>query len=140
MLEYTAPDDATDLWLGASEAYNYDAMIFVNGPDILARPRFAGMLAIGELSTAEYSSTGFGQDIVPIVRLNASEIIDNTKDPLSDNNRVEVYPNPVQDILNVDYDLEQTAANLNIRVMDITGKVVWIVSTARLKKTKSNST
>jgi len=134
MLEYNAPDAETDLWLGASEAYNYDAMIFVN--DSLARPRFAGMLAIGDLSTADYSSTGFGQDIVPVVRLNASEEVNNTKDPLSDNNRVEVYPNPVQDILNVSYDLELTAQNLSIRVMDITGKVVLDRQYSQVKKDK----
>ena len=136
MLEYTAPDDVIDLWLGASEAYDYSAMIFVNGPDILARPRFAGMLAIGDLSTAELSSTGFGRDIVPVVRLNASEVITGTKDPLADNNRVEVYPNPVQDILNVEYDLEQTAQNLSIRVMDITGKVVLDRQYSQVKKDK----
>lgn len=134
MLEYIAPDDATDLWLGASDAFNYNAMIFVNGPDVLTRPRFGSMLAIGDLSTAEYSSTGFGTDLVPIVRLNASKVITGTKDPLEGNNLVEVYPNPVQDILNLKYDLEQTAENLSIRVMDVTGKVVLDRQYSQVKK------
>ncbi|MDZ4680240.1 MAG: T9SS type A sorting domain-containing protein [Saprospiraceae bacterium] len=135
MLEYTAPDAVTDLWLAASDAVDYNAMIFLNGPDVLARPRFASMLAIGELSTAEYSSNGFGTDLVPVVRLNTGIIV-GTKDPLNDNNRVDVYPNPVQDILNLDYDLEQTAANLSIRVMDITGKVVMERQYSQVKKDK----
>jgi len=106
MLEYNAPENTIiDLWLGASEAYDYSAMVFLNGPDILARPRFASMLAIGDLSTAEFSSVGFGRDIVPVVRLNVDATVIGTKDPLAGNNRVDVYPNPVQDILNLDYDL-----------------------------------
>lgn len=136
MLEYTAPDDVIDLWLGASDVFNYNAMVFVNGPDILARPRFGSMLAIGELSTAEFNSVGFGTDLVPIVRLNVTSEIVGTKDPLSDNNRVDVYPNPVQDILTVDYDLEQTAGNLNVRVMDITGKVMMERQYSQTKKDK----
>lgn len=121
MLEYTAPDANTDLFLGGSEAYDYAAMIFVN--EVLVRPRFASMLAIGDLSTAEFNSNGFGRDIVPVVRLNVTPGT-GTTDPLSPNNVVEVYPNPVQDVLNVDYDLEQTAQNLNVRILDVSGKVV----------------
>ncbi|NUO01568.1 MAG: T9SS type A sorting domain-containing protein [Saprospiraceae bacterium] len=123
MLEYTAPDDETDLFLGASEAFDYGAMVFLNGPEVLARPRFASMLAIGDPSTAEFSSNGFGRDIVPVVRLNV-EPATGTKDPLTANNVVAVYPNPVQDVLNVDFDLEQMAQNLNIRILDVAGKVV----------------
>ncbi len=134
MLEYTAPDDQIDLWLGASEAYNYNAMIFLNGPDILGRPRFGSMLAIGDLSTAEFSSTGFGTDIVPIVRLNVSGDPVGTKDPLAGNNVIDVYPNPVQDILNVNFDLEETAQNLSIRIMDVTGKVVMERQYSQVKK------
>ena len=135
MLEYTAPNATTDLWLASSDAFEYNAMIFLNGPDILARPRFGSMLAIGELSTAEYSSNGFGTDLVPVVRLNTGVIV-GTKDPLSPNNRVEVYPNPVQDILNLDYDLEQIAGKLDIRVMDITGKVILERQYSQVKKDK----
>ena len=123
MLEFNSPNETTDLWLGASEAYNYAAMIFVNGVDVLGDARFGSMLAIGDLSTEAFSSTGFGTDIVPVVRLNVNGTI-GTKDPLSDNNLVAVYPNPVQDILNLTYNLEQTAQNLSIRIMDVTGKVV----------------
>jgi len=136
MLEYTAPDAVTDLWLASSEAFEYNAMIFLNGPDILARPRFGSMLAIGELSTAEYSSNGFGTDLVPVVRLNTGIIVTGTNEQLGANNRVEVYPNPVQDILNLDYDLEQIAGNLDIRVMDITGKVILQRQYSQVKKDK----
>lgn len=123
MLEYTAPDAETNLFLGSSEAYDYGAMVFVNSPEVLDRPRFAAMLAVGDLSTAEFSSNGFGRDIVPVVRLNVGPST-NTKAPLSERNLVEIYPNPVHDILNVDYALEQVAQNLTIRILDISGKVV----------------
>jgi len=135
MLEYTAPDALTDLWLAASDAFDYSAMVFLNGPDILARPRFGSMLAIGELSTAEYSSNGFGRDLVPVVRLNTG-FVTGTKNPLGANNRVEVYPNPAQDVLNVDYDLEQMAGNLNVRVLDLMGKVVLERQYNQVKKDK----
>ncbi len=133
MLEYTAPDDQTDLFLGASEAFDYAAMVFLNSPEILDRPRFASMLAIGDLSTSEFSSNGFGRNIVPVVRLNITPPV-NAKEPLSGNNIVEVYPNPVQDILNVDYDLEQNAQNLSVRILDISGKVMLERQYSEVKK------
>jgi len=123
MLEFNSPNETTDLWIGASDAYNYNAMIFANGENGLADPRYGSMLAIGDLATEAFSSTGFGTDIVPVVRLNIVTIV-GTKDPLSDNNLVAVYPNPVQEVLNLSYELEQAAQNLSIRIMDVTGKVV----------------
>ena len=121
MLEFNSPNATTDLWLGASEAYDYGAMSFVTA--LQDNPRFGSMLAIGDLSTEAFSSTGFGTNIVPIVRMNVQKAT-STKDPLSDNNLVAVYPNPVQEVLNLSYELEQTAQNLSIRIMDVTGKVV----------------
>jgi len=133
MLEYTSPNAETDLFMGASEALDYSAMVFVNSNEIFSRPRYASMLSVGDPSTAEFSSVGFGRDIVPVVRLHVGPLT-NTKDPLSSNNLIAVYPNPVQDVLNVDYDLEQTAQNLNVRILDVSGKVVLERQYSQTKK------
>lgn len=118
MVEFTSPDDMTDLFLGGSEAFDYSAMRLLT--DSIQSPRYASFLGIG--TETEYSPVGFGADIVPVVRLAIDE--DTSIEELSSNNLIEVYPNPVQDQFTLNVEFEKMAENLNIRIMDARGRLM----------------
>ncbi len=119
MADFTSPDATTDLLLQASEAYDYSAMNFL--ADSLQAPRYAAFLAIG--GESEYSSTGFGLDIVPVVRLTITDEPVSVEE-LTDNNKIEVYPNPARSIITADVELEEVASELNIRIVDVEGRLI----------------
>ncbi|MFM9949986.1 MAG: T9SS type A sorting domain-containing protein, partial [Saprospiraceae bacterium] len=123
MLEYTAPDALTDLWLAASDAFDYNAMIYLHSQEVLAMPRYASFMAIGELATATYVPNGFGTDIVPVIRLHSGEKVEINRRTSS--NTLTAYPNPAKDVLNVTCKFEQPAQDVVIRVVDATGKTVY---------------
>ncbi len=123
MVEYVT-EDQVDFALSASEEYNYLAMAFLTGPDILNQPRYAAMLGIDQnLSEVPYSSVGFGFDIVPVVRMNVSPVT-FVNEPLSDANKVTLFPNPVSDQLTVSLDMEERFDKVYVRIMDNQGRIL----------------
>ncbi len=123
MVEYVT-EDQQDFALSASEEYNYLAMAFLTGPDILNQPRYAAMLGIDQnLSEEPYSSVGFGFDIVPVVRMNVSPVT-FVNEPLSDANKVTLFPNPVSDQLTVSLDMEELFDKVYVRIMDLQGRIL----------------
>ncbi len=123
MVEYIT-EDQVDFVLSASEDYNYQAMAFITGPDILNQPRYAAMLGInGDLSVEPYSWVGFGLDIVPVVRMNVSPVT-FVNEPLSEANKVNLFPNPVQDQLTVSLDMEQRFDKVYVRISDLHGRIL----------------
>lgn len=123
MVEYIT-EDQVDFALSASEEYNYWATVFLTGPDILNQPRYAGVLGINDdLSVEPYSTIGFGYDIVPVVRMNVSPVT-FVNEPLSDANKVTLFPNPVSDQLTVSLDMEELFDKVYVRIMDNQGRIL----------------
>ncbi len=124
MLEYSTVDDV-DFTMMASEAYDYGAQAFRS--EELLTPRYGSMLGInGDLTTEPYGSTGFGRDIVPVVRLGigTEPLFLNTNDILSDDNKITVTPNPAETFINLNFDLVESHNDAIVRIMDVTGKVI----------------
>ncbi len=124
-MEYL-PTDQVDLFFGASGAYDFGAMVFRS--DSLEAPRYAGMLGINaDLTQEDFSSLGFGRNLVPFVRWSVgADPTSSTKDNvLNDNNIIKVTPNPANDVARLYMQFENPQSTVNIKIVDIQGKVVY---------------
>jgi Secretion system C-terminal sorting domain len=65
----------------------------------------------------------FGTDVVPEIRLSVVPFRVNTNDILSDANKMEIYPNPTQNFVTLDFDLEKST-DVMIRIVNINGQIV----------------
>jgi hypothetical protein len=125
-VQYISGDGTTEFFLGASEQFDYSAMNFYT--DSLAviagdatRSRYAGILDGSNEGTL--SLTGFGYDIVPVVRLSIATATTATKEPELVSGSVAVFPNPANDYATVDLDLEDVTSG-TLQVLDVQGKTV----------------
>lgn len=123
MLEYYAEDEV-DITFSASDAFDYSAMVFAS--QLLEQPRYGSMLGIaGDITSTDYGSLGFGRDLVPVVRMHVGSdprLDTNTDNILSDNDKIEVFPNPAQELLNVAIILEETSKEAVVSILNVTGQ------------------
>jgi hypothetical protein len=113
-------DDEQAFVLQASETYDYAATNFYT--DSLMRPRYSSALDVGNEGT--YSLIGFGQDIVPAVRFSiGNDFTVGTTEVMLPENAVNVFPNPANNYVNVDLDLE-TITNGDLVVFNTKGQIV----------------
>lgn len=126
MVEFDAPAPAaTPLYLtcGFSRgAYDYSAMRFVT--DSVNAPRYT--IVIGKTTDSDWSTAGYGGNdggtITPSVRINILPFRVNTNDVLSNDNKMDVYPNPVgANFVNINVDLAKQS-DAAIRVMSVEGR------------------
>ncbi len=103
----------------ASEEYDYAAMNFYT--DSLEMPRFAGALDIG--NTGEFNLFNFGFDIVPAISMGIVAST-NTLETLLPAGSLKVFPNPTSEQATVQINLEQQAATMDLKLVDINGKVL----------------
>ena len=122
MIEYVT-EDQVDFAMGATEDFDYAAMLFVT--DSLDAPRFAGMLGVnGTLDDEPYSSAGFGNDIAPVVHMNVT-FSTGTTELLPVENTMEVFPNPTSGELNVQLGLVNTYEQATLELFSNTGQRVY---------------
>ncbi|MEZ4984458.1 MAG: T9SS type A sorting domain-containing protein [Saprospiraceae bacterium] len=109
----------------ASEDYDYAAMTFYT--DSLERIRYSAALNVNNISEeGALSMTGFGQDIVPVVRLSigADPNTVSTSEPQLPETAVAAFPNPADAFVNVDFNLE-TPTNGTLLLFDTKGQIVY---------------
>lgn len=140
MVEYVPMDDV-DLEFVVSTAIDYGPTIFAT--DLLDYPRFASMLGIGEdgsLESEAYASIGFGYQFVPVVRLNISgqHPTVSTTNALSPDSKLELSPNPANDVLNVAIDLAEIQKEAIIKIYDSNGSILIEKNYKNLKYEKIN--
>ncbi|MEM6377122.1 MAG: T9SS type A sorting domain-containing protein [Bacteroidota bacterium] len=126
MLEYVADDATTSVFFGCSDELDYAASIFVSAQQ--GAPRYAALIGInGDLGTEPYSTVGFtGQlfSIVPALRMSITSTPTNTKDLPSITDEFTIFPNPVEDHVNLQLAFQERATQMTVRVMDISGKTI----------------
>ena len=125
MLEYFASDETT-VSFAASEDFDYNASVFLSQAQ--GMPRYSGVLGIeGDLSTANFSTVGFGRDVVPAVRMTVgSEPITSIREPAQNlNDQFYVFPNPTVQQLNVRLALAQQADEARVEIFDMSGRLQW---------------
>ncbi len=96
-------------------------------------PRY--YMTYGVTSTSDWNFGSFnGNDVVPAVRLFVYPFRVNTADILSDNNKLEVFPNPSNgDFVTVKVELEK-AQQAGIRITSIDGRVISDQETGLIQK------
>ena len=143
MVEYSNKLGANNLSepqieLLASEDYNYGAQILAMDTAYtygLTEDRLY-MTAVGlptdgnvanidyEVTTIDNTRRRFGDDIVPLIRIEIDRGV-NTTDPLPLNNEVSVYPNPATDNVQVKFDFENAHKNVQLRFINPLGQTVF---------------
>jgi len=125
MLEYYASDEST-VSFAASENFDYNASVFLS--QVQGMPRYAGVLGVeGDLSTANFSTVGFGRDIVPTVRMTVGDMpVTSAREPAQNlNDQFFVFPNPTVQQLNVRLALAQQAEEARVEIFDMSGRLQW---------------
>lgn len=126
-IQYIAQADE-NMFLLASEEFNYFAMNYLtdslNTNDNTYPIQYASALDVG--NSGEYGILGFGFDIVPLIRMSVSSNPDLTavEESILPEGSVAVFPNPVDKVANVEFNLSELSQNVTIDVFDLTGKLV----------------
>ncbi len=137
MIEYVTNDEV-NLPLAANSTFNHAYTGYLY--DVLGKQRYGSMLAInGDLESETYYPNGFG-DIVPVVRLNLTEmeIIDPTSELLVSKNILNLSPNPADHVLNVEIDFPENQKEATIKIFDLKGKLLKEESYKNIKYEKIN--
>lgn len=118
-IQYSTEDDQA-MFLQGSEDFDYQAMTFYT--DSLDRIRYSAALDVS--NEGDLGMTGFGQDIVPVVRLSiGSDIVIGTNEVVLPENAVKAFPNPADTYVNVDFDLEEPTEG-QLYVFNAKGQIV----------------
>ena len=137
--EPTGLSTEAPLFMLMSSDFNYAATRF------LTLPEDAGGLGQCTHAYAEFLNAGLADDVlgngafaggeVPVLRLNLQKIVSIEDEPLADDNKITILPNPVGDVLTVNMDFVQTMDQVNIRVSDITGKTIMSETMSGVQQT-----
>ncbi len=123
MLEYSAETAEQDLAFGASDEFDYGAMVL--NSEQQGAPRYSALLGIaGNLSSEAYSSVGFGRDFVPVVRLTVVEEPSNINVPTLAQNTLLINPNPASEVLNAQLNFVDNTEKVTLRLLDVQGRVI----------------
>ncbi len=122
MLSYETTNQSTPVAFAGNEDRDFAAQIYRS--EQLGTPRYAGILMIGELTGGTFNTVGFGREVVPTVRMHITD--DEpiaVKSVLSELNKIELFPNPVKDKVNVQLEMASLQEELRISIIDESGKI-----------------
>lgn len=123
VMQYTAPDPNTDLFMLASQSQltNYGAANFA--ADAAGVQRFSQILDVG--NSGDYGTVGFVAGITPFIRLNfVEDFKTSTKTPALAQNALTVFPNPAAEFVTATLDLEEVAKDVTLTIFNASGQVM----------------
>lgn len=131
-IQYIAQADE-NMFLLASEEFNYFGMNYLtdslNVLDNNVAVQYASALDVG--NSGEYFILGFGWDIVPMVRMSIGNNADMTgpaitgiQETILADGSLGVFPNPVDKVANVQFNLSEMSENVTLEMFDLNGKLV----------------
>ena len=129
-VEFPTQTVGVDFEIGASEASDYSAQIF-GSQQVQTDPakiRYSHIFGIGKegtirlTNTGDITSTNFGDDVVPVIRMNYVEVTSTVE--LSKDIAIDVFPSPAATQVTVDLELTQNVDKMNLEIMDVSGKVI----------------
>ena len=149
VLQYTDETPKTtkdDLYVEASEDYNYRAQIYLNTPTNIAvetagaifnygfgvgEPRYGTVVGILDdksalFSDIDYQTNYFRMNITPVIRMKIVPIsnILSQKDLVFEH-KLNIYPNPASETIRVEFDLKKSLPFLKVNMIDLSGKVLF---------------
>jgi Secretion system C-terminal sorting domain len=85
------------------------------------KPRYAPIL--GKKSDTDWSTVGFGQGVIPTVRMTLLpwRVKDET---LSIDHKIEIFPNPAKETVTVSVDLPHAVIGMAVQVLDNNGRLI----------------
>ncbi len=131
-IQYVAVADE-NMFLLASEEFNYFGMNYLtdslNTNDNTVPIQYASALDVG--NSGEYFILGFGFDIVPLIRMSignnddlSGDAIVATREVILADGAVSVFPNPVDKVANVAFNLNEVSENVTLEIFDLKGRMV----------------
>jgi hypothetical protein len=143
MVQYFTEDDQPMFLLGSDE-FDYSATWFVS--DSLEMTRYNAALEVGQPDAPSFSTLGFGRNIVPLVRLSIGDNPDlsmpaismstSAEEELPTENTVAVYPNPVEDVLQLEIGLTEVSEKIHVNIFDQTGRALFYRMYDQLQQAK----
>jgi hypothetical protein len=146
-IQWDSPGDDGDLVVLTSESIDYGQVIQQYGE--LGTPHFGGMLAVPDdgindgidIGTDTYGNAPLSaRSIVPVVRMNLNGCNPKTisvKDQLPVNNVLNLYPNPTEEQITLEMELEKVSSRVDIQIVTLQGQVL---STKTLYNVQNEST
>ncbi len=125
MVEYST-NDQVDFIMRNSTALDYNAMVTRSELDGIpeGNGRYSPLVGLnGDLESEPYGSVGFGRNTVPVIRLNIAMVV-GTEDQLGAEDIIKISPNPTNNKINLSIDLAETHDKVNIRILDINGRLI----------------
>ena len=134
MIEYTDMSaDQTFMFLAANDEIDYSAQRLAS--EQAGKPTYSSVLGFspdGNIQGIDYelvlsdddNRIYFSPDITPLVTLNVKNKVSATSDPLSDDNLIEVFPNPAQDNLTLSLEFVDVQDEVRIQIIDVSGKLI----------------
>jgi len=129
-LQFTVAKDNENYLIEASEDSNYMLNHFI--AQQAGEPYYTHALRIGQQpyyrlkTSANLDSTHFGHDIAPKIELNINQDIPLSIPALSAENKIQLFPLPATEVLQVHMDLENRSEKVVLALFDVLGKkVVW---------------
>lgn len=114
------------LFFMVSDTVDYTATLAAYGQTALPR-QYVSVLDIG--NTGDFSTLGFGYDIVPVVRLHIGEspvLVSSSEPPLpSPRHALKVWPNPVKAGAELQLEVPEAAAEAELFLRDVSGRTVF---------------
>ncbi len=122
MVEFEAPNDDDDLEIAYNNNFNYGGQYLRS--DLDDKLRHGSFIWIGNPDSTTFLSYGFGFSPMPCVRLNID--LDNSISPQlpTDQNKLALFPNPVNTQITANIQLQHTAQQAQINILNSAGQIV----------------
>jgi hypothetical protein len=126
MLEFVTTKAKVDMFARWSRQFPQGPMQFATKK--AGRPRYTTVISRNGQDDTPWDTQTFGSDpleaYTPLVRMWTWPLAIDTKEVLSENNKINLFPNPASSKLNVDFDLEKTEQAVLVRIIDMSGKIL----------------
>ncbi len=129
-IEFSTQNSERRFIINSSNEFDYTATMFLSR-DILEDPtkaRYTHALGINKESTLrltptnDITSTNFGDNLVPVIRLNYDVFVSNQN--VIDHVNFEVSPNPTANQIKLNLDLKTIASEISIQLMNVNGQIL----------------
>ncbi|MDZ4681262.1 MAG: T9SS type A sorting domain-containing protein [Saprospiraceae bacterium] len=108
------------LFMRVSTEYDYHASYLYT--DSMMQPRYAAVIDVGNTGSLDW--TGFGLDLVPVVRLSVGQMT-ATANRILPEGSAKIFPNPVSDRATIMLNLPQTSNQVLLQLYDCKGALHW---------------
>jgi hypothetical protein len=138
-MEYTVPPGLdAPLFMLMSRDFNYSATRFATHPAFLdlCEPQYGEFIAVGS-GASQLNNGAFNSGEVPVLRLllTGDTSVDEPENTIAQQVTMSILPNPVSDVLRVDFGFAVTYEQVNLRVTDITGRMIFSENIAGMEQT-----